>query len=104
MVLEALGLDINSKFPDVRVTGNDDDFSEGNRVTEEFVGKYTVHVWDSGTTFCYHQGNNKFFSLSLGKYYSQLSRRQILELWEVFKTDLMLFDYSIDKYLEFVSK
>lgn len=41
VVLEALGLDINAKFPDVRVTGNDDDFSEGNRVTEEFVGKYT---------------------------------------------------------------
>ena len=41
VVLGALGLDINSKFPDVRVTGSDDDFSEGNRVTEEFVGKYT---------------------------------------------------------------
>ena len=46
MVLAALGLDINAKFPDVRVTGNDDDFSEGNRVTEEFVGKYSNIVLD----------------------------------------------------------
>ena len=31
LVLDSLGLDRNTTFPDVRVTGNDDDFSEGNR-------------------------------------------------------------------------
>ena len=33
------------------------------------------------------------------KYFSRLSRRQILELWEMYKTDFLLFDYSIEKYL-----
>ena len=34
------------------------------------------------------------------KYFSQLTRRQILELWELYKTDFLLFDYSIEKYLQ----
>jgi len=72
VVLDSLGLQRNITFPDIRVTGTDDDFSEGNRVTQEFVGKY----------------------------YSQLTRRQIIELWELYKTDFILFDYSIDKYLQ----
>ena len=71
-VLEAMGLSREIKFPDIRVTGNDDNFSEGNRVSEEFVGKY----------------------------YSQLTRLQILHLYELYRTDFQMFDYSVDKYLE----
>ena len=76
VLLESFGLESNLNFPDIRVTGSDDDFSEGNRVTKEFIGKY----------------------------YSQLTRRQILELWEIYKTDFLLFDYSIDKYLEMLEE
>ena len=33
------------------------------------------------------------------KYFSLLTRRQILELWDIYRTDFLLFDYSIEKYL-----
>ena len=71
-VLSALGMKRDILFPDIRVTGNDDNFSEGNRVSTEFVGKY----------------------------FSQLTKRQILELYEIYKTDFIMFDYSPDQYFE----
>ena len=71
-VMEVMGLNRTIKFPDIRVTGNDDNFSEGNMVSQEVVGKY----------------------------FSQLTTLQILNLYEVYKTDFIMFDYSPDSYLE----
>ena len=71
-VLQALGITNTTAFPDIRVTGNDDNFSEGNRASEEFVVKY----------------------------YSQLSRQEVLELYEMYRTDFTMFGYSPDEYLE----
>ena len=56
----------------VRVTGQDDSFDEGNRVSAEFTGKY----------------------------FSQLTVMQILELYQVYKIDFDIFDYSPKPYLE----
>ena len=59
-------------FPDIRVTGNDDNFQEGNRASEEFVVKY----------------------------FSELSKRDILRLYEVYKMDFLMFGYSPNSFLE----
>ena len=68
---QALGLQPDIVFPLIRISGIDEDFSEGDRMSHHLVTKY----------------------------FSRLSRRQILELWEMYKTDFLLFDYSIEKYL-----
>ena len=68
---QALGLRPDIIFPLIRVSGLDDDFSEGNQRSHYLVRKY----------------------------FSLLTRRQILELWDIYKTDFLLFDYSIEKYL-----
>ena len=72
VVLQRLHLPPDTSFPDIRVTGTDDNFSEGNKASEEFVGKY----------------------------FSQLSKQQVVRLYEMYKLDHLLFDYSPQKYLE----
>ena len=60
-----------TKFPDIRVTGNDDNFSEGNRPSEEFITKY----------------------------YSQLTKEQVLKLYQFYRLDHEMFDYSPEVYI-----
>ena len=76
LVLDAMGQERNITFPVVRVTASQEDSEEGDYNSHQFIHKY----------------------------FSQLTRRQILELWEVYRADFMLFDYSIDKYLEIVNQ
>ena len=71
VVLQALGLHPDIVFPLIRVSGLDEDFSEENQMSHLLVRKY----------------------------FSLLTRQQILELWDIYKTDFLLFDYSIEKYL-----
>ena len=71
-VLERLGMASDMSFPDIRVTGNDDNFSEGNRASEEFVVKY----------------------------FSQLSILEILQLYQVYRMDFLMFGYSPISFLE----
>ena len=71
-VLARLGMAADIGFPDIRVTGNDDNFQEGNRASEEFVVKY----------------------------FSELSKRDILRLYEVYKMDFLMFGYSPNSFLE----
>lgn len=70
----AIGLEENVTFPFVRIMGT--------------KGKDEVETKDS----------REF----LREYYSQLTRRQLLELYEFYKIDFLLFDYNIDEYLEMV--
>ena len=35
----------------------------------------------------------------MAQYYSQLSREQIMGLYELYKTDFILFDYNIEDFL-----
>ena len=71
-IMKTLGLPDNIHFPDVRVTGSDDNFDEGNRGSDEFVGKY----------------------------FSQLTKTQVIDLYRIFRVDFELFDYSPDMYYE----
>ena len=43
------------------------------------------------------ENSNKFLS----EYFTQLTRDQILELYEMYKLDFIFFDYKIDKYIKF---
>jgi len=60
-----------SQFPDIRVTGNDDNFSEGNRPSDEFMTKY----------------------------FSQLTKEQVLKLYLFYRLDHEMFDYSPKEYI-----
>ena len=71
-MLERLNLPGGTSFPDIRVTGTDDNFSEGNRASEEFVEKY----------------------------FSQLTKQQVVRLYEMYKLDHHMFDYSPQKYID----
>eukprot|EP00090_Calanus_glacialis_P012606 TRINITY_DN21202_c0_g1_i1.p1 TRINITY_DN21202_c0_g1~~TRINITY_DN21202_c0_g1_i1.p1 ORF type:complete len:347 (-),score=75.10 TRINITY_DN21202_c0_g1_i1:75-1115(-) len=71
-VLERLKLPGSTSFPDIRVTGTDDNFSEGNKASEVFVEKY----------------------------FSQLSKQQVMRLYEMYKLDHLMFDYSPQKYID----
>ena len=71
-VLQRLGLPETISFPDIRVTGAEDNFSEGNKPSEEFVEKY----------------------------FSKLKKQQVLELYEMYKIDHLMFDYSPQKYID----
>ena len=71
-VLERLGMAADISFPDIRVTGTDDNFSEGNRASDEFVVKY----------------------------FSELSTQDVLRLYEVYKMDFLMFGYSPNSFLE----
>ena len=43
------------------------------------------------------ENSKKFVS----EYFSQLTRDQVLELYEMYKLDFIFFDYKIDKYTKF---
>ena len=43
------------------------------------------------------ENSNKFLS----EYFNQLTREQVLELYEMYKLDFIFFDYTIDKYTKF---
>ena len=72
LVMEMLNLPGNTSFPHMRVTGPDDNLSEGNRQSEEFVEKY----------------------------FSQLTKQQVMRLYEMYKLDHLMFDYSPQKYID----
>ena len=59
------------EFPDIRVTGKDDNGSEGNKPSDKYIEKY----------------------------YSRLTKKQVVELYQLYKTDHDMFDYSPEKYL-----
>lgn len=52
--------------------------------------------------------NLKQYSVSssevLPKYYKSLSKKQIYSLYERYKLDFELFDYTIDQYLDFAEQ
>ena len=70
-VMARLNIPTGTNFPDIRVTGTDDNFSEGNRASDEFVVKY----------------------------FSQLTKQQVVRLYEMYKLDHIIFDYSPIKYI-----
>jgi len=71
-VLKEMKLSKDVVFPDVRVTGSDDDGSEGNKPSDIFMEKY----------------------------FSRLTKTQVLKLYELYKTDHIMFNYSPQKYLD----
>ena len=72
-VLKAMNLPKEIEFPDIRVTGKDDNGSEGNKPSENYVQKY----------------------------YSRLNKEQVLKLYQLYKMDHDLFNYSPETYLAF---
>ena len=73
LVLKAMKMPEDIVFPDIRVTGSDDNGSEGNKPSENYVQKY----------------------------YSKLNKEQVLKLYLLYKMDHDLFDYSPETYLAF---
>ena len=37
----------------------------------------------------------------LSEYFSELSKEQVLELYDLYRLDFIFFDYSIERYIEF---
>ena len=72
-LLKLMKLTDSVEFPDIRTTGVDDDFVEGNNPTDAFVEKY----------------------------FSILSKVQVLELHELYRLDHLMFNYSPQKYVDF---
>jgi len=75
-VMELLQLPRDTAFPDIRVTGTDDNFSEGNKASEEFVEKY----------------------------FSQLTKLQVMRLYQLYKLDHIMFNYSPKKYIDIATE
>ena len=73
LVFDAMNLPDNLTFPNIRVTGSDDDGSEGNKQSKNFVRKY----------------------------YSRLSKKQVSRLYQLYKKDHDMFNYSPEKYIAF---
>ena len=73
LVFDAMNLPDNLVFPNIRVTGSDDDGSEGNKPSKNFVRKY----------------------------YSRLSKKQVSRLYQLYKKDHDMFNYSPEKYIAF---
>ena len=73
LVLKAMKMPEDIVFPDIRVTGSDDNGSEGNKPSENYVQKY----------------------------YSRLNKEQVLKLYQLYKMDHDLFNYSPEPYLAF---
>ena len=71
-VLNRLGLDPTIVFPDIRVTGSDDNFSEGNRASDQFVQKY----------------------------FSQLTKLEVLQLYEMYRLDHEIFNYFPQVFID----
>ena len=72
-MFDAMNLPDNLVFPNIRVTGSDDDGSEGNKPSKNFVRKY----------------------------YSRLSKKQVSRLYQLYKKDHDMFNYSPEKYIAF---
>ena len=72
-VLKAMKMSEDIVFPDIRVTGSDDNGSEGNKPSENYVQKY----------------------------YSRLNKEQVLKLYQLYRMDHDLFNYSPEAYLAF---
>jgi hypothetical protein len=70
-VLKAMKMPADIVFPDIRVSGSDDNGSEGNKPSENFIKKY----------------------------YSRLTKKQVLQLYEFYRLDHDIFGYSPDQYL-----
>ena len=73
LVLKEMKMPDNIVFPDIRVTGSDDNGSEGNKPSENYVQKY----------------------------YSRLTKLQVLRLYQLYKMDHDMFDYSPETYIAF---
>lgn len=63
------------EFPDIRTTGVDDTFEEGNNPTDAFIEKY----------------------------FSMLSKKQVLDLYNMYRLDHYMFNYSPQKYMDIAS-
>ena len=81
-VLKRLGMVTDSMFPVVWVTGTDDKGDLISHPSEQRgdSGAYTV------------------------KYFSQLTRKQILDLYKVYRMDFLMFGYHADSFLELLSQ
>ena len=84
-VLKRLGMTTDSTdvmFPVVRMTGIDDQGQQISHPSEQRgdSGAYTV------------------------KYFSQLTRKQILDLYKVYRMDFLMFGYHADSFLELLSQ
>jgi len=73
LVLKEMKMPDDIVFPDIRVTGSDDNGSEGNKPSENYVQKY----------------------------YSRLTKLQVLRLYQLYKMDHDMFDYSPETYIAF---
>ena len=60
------------QFPDIRTTGLDDNFEEGNNPTDAFVDKY----------------------------FSRLSKTTVFKLYDMYRIDHLMFNYSPQKYMD----
>ena len=60
------------QFPDIRTTGLDDNFEEGNNPSDVFIDKY----------------------------FSRLSKTTVLQLYDMYRIDHLMFNYSPQKYMD----
>ena len=71
-VLKELQFTEARQFPDIRTTGMDDNFLEGNKPSDAFIVKY----------------------------FSRLTKTQVLLLYEMYRIDHSMFNYSPKKYMD----
>ena len=81
-VLRRLGMVTDVIFHSVWVTGMDD---QGNLISQP-----SEQLGDSGAYTV--------------KYFSQLTRRQILDLYQIYRMDFLIFGYHADSFLELLSQ
>ena len=81
-ILRRLGMVTDTRFPSVWVTGIDD---QGNTVSQPSE----------------QQGDSGAYTV---KYFAQLTRKQILDLYQVYRMDFLMFGYHADSFLELLSQ
>ena len=84
-VLKSLGMvtyTTDVMFPVVRMTGLDDQGQQISQPSEP-------------------QGDSGAYTV---KYFSQLTRKQILDLYKVYRMDFLMFGYNADSFLELLSQ
>ena len=81
-ILKRLGMAPDSMFPVVWVTGTDDQ------------GDLISHPSEP-------QGDSGAYTV---KYFAQLTRKQILDLYKVYRMDFLMFGYHADSFLELLSQ
>ena len=71
-IIQRMNLPNTGGFPDIRTTGIEDNFDEGNNPTEVF----------------------------LQKYFSMITKTQVMELYNMYRLDHLIFNYSPQKYID----